>query len=357
MKRQKVYLIVACVLALLSIFVILNKQGIFSKSKNTKNLTSLFAIKDTATITKIFMADMFGDKVLLSKTDKGWIVDNKKSGDEEKIKTLLQTMLSMRVSQPVSKSVQRSVIERLAISSTKVEVYETKPLFKLFTIPFFKKERLIKTYFMGDATQNSLGSYAILEGFSTPCILYKPGFRGYISPIFSPRVIDWYSPIIFETKLTRIQNFSLIDFENSENNFFVEKSGPRTFNLYDAKKNPILNYDTTLLINMLSEFRVKYFEQFLPNIEKSKKDSILNFNLFKTISITDVEEQTRTMKLYHMIEVGDLYIDNKLVEENYLDYNKDRCYATFNDNIDEIYVIQFFHFDRQIQPLSYYLKK
>jgi len=357
MKRQKMYLLVACILALLSIFVILNKQGLFNKSMNPKNLTSLFAIKDTSTITKIFMADMYGEKVLLSKTNKGWVVNNNKSGDEEKIQTLLQTMLSMRVSQPVSKSARGSVIERIAISSTKVDVYETKPLFMLFKIPFFKKERLIKTFFMGDATQNSLGSYAFLEGFSTPCILYKPGFRGYISPIFSPRVIDWYSPIIFETKLTRIQNFSSIDLIDSENSFFVEKAGPRTFNMYDAKKNPILNYDTTLLINMLSEFRVRYYEQFLPDIEKSKKDSILNFNLFKIISVTDVEEQTTTMKLYHMIEIGDLYIDNKLVEENYLDYNKDRCYATFNDNIDEIYVIQFFHFDRQIQPLSYYLKK
>jgi len=355
MKKQKLYLIVACLLAVLSIVAIFYKSGGFRKSNHS--LSNIFAIEDTAAITRIFMADMFQNKVLLSKTEAGWIVDNDKPAATFRIKELLSTLNSLRVAQPVAKAAHNSTIQMLATSSTKVEVYETKPLFTLFGISFFIKERLLKTYFMGDATQNNLGSFAILDGLSEPYIIYIPGFRGYVSAQFSPNPLEWYSHLIFNTKLTRIQNASFIDLENHENSFSVEKSGARMFTLFDAHKNVIQDYDTTRLINMLSEFRERNYEQFHSKISQSLKDSIIQFNLFKTISVTDVDGKTTTMKLYHQIETGALYEKGDLVSEVYQEFNRDRCYATINDNLDEIYTVQFFHFDRQFQPLSYYLKK
>jgi len=357
MKRQKIYLIIACLLAVLSVLAIVYKQGGFRRSLNTQKLSAVFAIKDTGTITRVFLADMYGRKTLLSKEATGWMVNNSKPASEMKVKEMIATLTSIRVAQPIAKAGHRNIIERMAVTSTKVEVYETKPLFTLFGYPFFTKERLIKTYFFGDATQNSLGSYALVEGMAEPYIIYKPGFRGYVTPEFSPNPFDWYSHLIFNTKLTRIQKASFVDIENPENSFFVEKAGPRTFNLFDVHNNPLMDYDTTRLINMLSEFRSRYYEIFYADMSKSLKDSIIQFNFFKMISITDVEDKTTALKLYYQIDSGSLYENEELIEEEYHQLNKDRCYATFNDNTDEIYSIQFLHFDRQIQPLSYYLKK
>ena len=159
------------------------------------------------------------------------------------------------------------------------------------------------------------------------------------------------------SKLTRIKKASFLDLENPENSFYVEKEGPRAFSLFDVRGNRVLEYDTTLLINMLSEFRQRNYEQFLPKISQSLKDSIIQFNMFKTISVTDVDNMTTTIKLYHLITVGELYEGADLIDEVYHEFNKDRCYATINDNIDEIYTIQFYHFDRQLQPFSYFLKR
>jgi hypothetical protein len=357
MKKQKLYLILACLLAILSIITIVYKSGAFQKSKDAKTLFTIFAIKDTSTITRIFMADMFENKVLLSKTETGWMVNNSRPAAEMKIYDLLATFNSIRVAQPVAKSAQHSTIQMLSTGSTKVEVYAMQPLFKVFGHSFFTKERLIKTYYIGDATQNNLGSFALLEGMKEPYIIYKPGFRGYVAPYFSPKPIDWYCQRIFEIKLTRIQKASFMDIENPENSFSVEKSGPRTFTLYNVYNNVVQNYDTTLLINMLSEFRQRNYEQFLHKISKSSKDSIIQFNLYKTISVTDVDNRTTTLDLYHLINKGELYKDEKLVTIDYYEYNLDRCYATINKNTDELYTIQFFHFDRQLLPLSYFLKK
>lgn len=357
MKRQKVYLILACLLALLSIFAIVYKKGGFNKSLNSKKISMVFAIKDTTTITRVFMADMFGNKVLLTKSPEGWRVDNHKFAATYKIKDLLATLTAIRVAQHIPQAGHQTIIERLAVNSTKVEVYETKPLFTLFKQPFFTKERLLKTYYFGDATPTNLGSYALVEGLSEPYVIYKPGFRGYVAPIFSPDPIEWYSQQVFSTKLTRIQNASFVDLETPENSFYVQKSGPRSFTLFDGNKQVVPDYDTTLLINMLSEFRERNYETFFSKMSPSLKDSIIQFNFFKIISITDIDEQTTTMKLYHQMNTGSLYMGDDLIEEVYHEFDKDRCYATFNDNTDEIFTIQYFHFDRQIQPLSYYLKK
>jgi hypothetical protein len=92
-------------------------------------------------------------------------------------------------------------------------------------------------------------------------------------------------------------------------------------------------------------------------MQKSLKDSILQYNLFKTISVTDIGNKTTSMQLYHLFDEGTLYEDDVLIEEIHREINKDRFYATINDNKDEIYTVQFFQFGRQIQPLSYFLKK
>jgi len=357
MKKQKLYLILACLLAVLSIITIAYKSGAFTKSNNTRNLFAAFAIDDTSTVSRIFMADMFENQVLLSKTEKGWMVNNSIPADQLKVSELLATLTSLRVSQPVAESGHPSIIQMLATSSTKVEIYAIKPLFKLFGFSFFTKERLIKTYFMGDATQNSLGSFALLEGMKEPYIIYTPGFRGYVTPQFSPKPIDWYTHRIFEVKLTRILKASFMDLENPENSFSVEKSGPRTFSLFDIHNNVIQNYDTTLLINMLSEFRQRNYERLIHKISNSLKDSIIQYNLYKTISVTDVDNQTTTLELYHLMVEESSLEDNKLMGELYNQISPDRSYATINRNLENLYTIQYYHFGRQLQPLSYFLKR
>jgi hypothetical protein len=357
MKKQKIYALLACLLAVFSVFIIINKSGGFNKSRKVKALSTIFAVEDTASVTRIFMADMFQNKVLLSKTEAGWVVDYDKPASAMRVTDLLATLNALRVAQPVAKEAHHSTIQMLATSATKVEIYATKPLFSLFGYPFFSKERLEKVFFLGDATQNNMGSFASLEGMEEPYVVYMPGFRGYVTPQFSPKPTDWYSHLIFDTKLTRIQKASFVDLENSDNSFFVEKSGARTFSLFDVHDNILRDYDTTLLINMLSEFKQRNYEQYLTKIAQSLKDSIIQFNLFKTISVTDVDNKTTTMKLYHQINTGSLYEDGDLVAEIYNEFSKDRCYATMNENTKDIYTIQFFHFDRQLQPLSYYLKR
>ena len=137
MKKQKMYLIVACLLAVLSILAIVYKSGGFKKTN--QSTSTAFAVEDTTTITRVFMADMFQNEVLLSKTEEGWMVNNEKPAAIHKIAELLTTLNALRVAQPVAKAAHNSTIKMLATSATKVEIYAKTPLFTLFGLPLFTK--------------------------------------------------------------------------------------------------------------------------------------------------------------------------------------------------------------------------
>jgi len=119
-----------------------------------------------------------------------------------------------------------------------------------------------------------------------------------------------------------------------------------------------MDYDTSKLIDMLSEFRNKNFESLVTDMSASKKDSILKNNLFKIITLTDVEGKQTQLKLYRMINEDGLYFDEMdMVDKITASYSRDRFYGVVNNNTNNIYKMQFFQFDRQVQPLSYFVDK
>ena len=69
-----------------------------------------------------------------------------------------------------------------------------------------------------------------------------------------------------------------------------------------------------------------------------------------------MDNNSTKISLYYMInelDTANYEYDYDFVEE----FNKDKFYATINDNTDEIVICQYFVFDRIIQPLRYYLKE
>jgi len=246
------------------------------------------------------------------------------------------------------------------VNAVKVEIYQKAPKFKIFGIPFFTKERNVKTYYMGPSTMDNVANYAILEGFDEPCIVHIPGFRGFLTPFYSFRPVDWFSCDLFSTKITRIKSLLVEDFEHPEESFYVEKSGPRFFTLYNFHNELIADYDTVKLLDMLAEYRDKNYEVYVSGMSESAKDSILRNNHFKTITLTDVNGEKTTLDMYRKLEKDPYYLDaivGGMARAEDEPYNRDKFYAILNGNTKDLVQCQYFHFDRQLQPLSYFLKQ
>lgn len=354
MTKNRVWLIVAGVLITASLLVVLYKNNVFASDDDMQEISGVFAIKDTNNITKIFVADMQGASVLLKRTPQGWTLNDTLQASAYYVEAVMGKLRNLTVREPVIKTAVSNINKRIAAGGTKVEVYQILPKFKLFGYPFFVKERLAKTYYFGPETQDNLGNYALLEGMDEPYIIYVPGFRGYISAQFSPYSEDWESHCLFSTKITRIETIAFTDLDNRNESFTVKKSGVRFFSLYNSENQIIAQYDTTKLLDMLAEFRSRNFETFVGQMRPTQKDSILQHNLFRIITLTDIDGKKTELRFYRLPEDEGIDPDENSAIITEYQFSRDRCYGVLNGNTSKMYYLQFFHFDRQMQPLSYF---
>lgn len=358
MKNNRIIIIIASVLILLSLFIVLYKNEIIFSNQNKLPNSDIFAIQDSSKVTKIFIADMHGNHVLLTKKEGVWMLQDSIPALQYNVTSVLGTLLNLTIRQSVPENALGNVNKALAVGATKVEIYEIAPKFSIFGVDFFNQERKTKTYYFGSATQDNVASYAYLEGMKEPYIIYRPGFRGFITPQFSQFEADWRSHTLFDTKFTRIETVEFIDYINPEETFSVIKSGPRSFAMYNYQQEKMNAYDTTKLFDMLTEFREKNYQSFIENISKAEKDSIIQHNLFKTIKLKDTDGKITILNLYKMVEeVQIIDEDRDLVAQVQEEISRDKCYGMLTSKPDEFYIIQYFHFDRQLQPFSYFLKR
>ena len=356
MKKNRLYIIIAAVLVVASTLVLLDKKGVFLSPEERSLVGSIFAIKDTNTVTKIFMADMRGNKVLLSRNSGIWMVNDSIPALKANVDDLLSTLKNLFIKQTVAKTAQSAINKMLGTKAIKVDVYQIAPKFKVFGIPFFTKERITKTYYMGEAIMDNMGNYALIEGMKEPYVVTIPGFRGFVTPQFSPYPKDWFSHTLFQTKLTRIAKLESVDVENPHESFMITKEGPRFFSLFDAEGNKVTAYDTTRVIDMLSEFRERNYLA-IADVTPAEKDTIIKNDLFKILTLTDTDGNKFELRFYRLMHLVQEKQDDIPIGDPKMVPHLDVCYGIFNGDLTTLYRLQYHYFDRQLQPLSYFAKK
>src|SRR5690606_27268770 len=100
MKKSSV-IVIATLLALIaiSVYIYRSKASLSTVNKDERN----FAFKDTAAITKIFIADKEGSQATLLRTKQGWVVNNKYNCRNDAILNLLEVIKNVEVKMPVPK--------------------------------------------------------------------------------------------------------------------------------------------------------------------------------------------------------------------------------------------------------------
>jgi hypothetical protein len=345
MKKNKGILIIVIVLAIVAVTLIMqNRKG------TLKYEMGEFAIADTSTVTKIFMADMRGNQVLLSKSAPGkWTLDENLKAGNESINLLLKTMANIAVKAPVPKKSYNSVIKRLATNSIKVEIYQHKYRIDLFnSIRLFPHEKLTKVYYVGNPTPDNLGTFMLLEGSEVPFVVYEPGFRGFISARFTANPTDWRDHTIFKTNPTEIKSIKVEFPEHPDESYLIEKFGSTNLDLISLeKKQKLEEFDTQRVVDLVKLYKDIRFEAVLDKIEPAKIDSIIRSTPLNIITLTDTAGMVNQVKTFRRkTETGDFDLEGNMVA-----YDLDRLYAYIN-NGQELVLIQYFVFDPITPPLS-----
>ncbi len=348
MKNKKLILLVLILAPAVIWFLMQND------SSTLKEGESEFAISDTASVTKIFIADKDVNSVLLERTSGGWVLNGKYQTNPKLIDFLLGTMHRIEVMAPVPKVARDNVIKRMASISIKVEIYQKAYRINIFDkYKFFPYEKLSKVYYVGDATPNNLGTYMLVENAENPYITHIPGFRGFLQPRFSPLPDDWKSHQVFKQSLSDIKSVSLEFIEKPEESFKVDiKSTDGSYKLFDFNNNTVERYDTLRLLNFLTSFNDLRYESRLNNLMSHMRiDSILQSPPVFELSLVDDKNDTIYVKAFTKRALPEEIRDEAYFQ--LIPDDKDRFYALINDGEDFV-LMQYYVFDKVLYPLSYY---
>ncbi len=346
MKKNRNIIIIVLILIVIAGVVIMSKsrKGTFSK----KDMD--FAVKDTASVTKIFMADKKNRTVLLERMPDGeWRLNKKYKVRPSGIKMILETMNKLVPKAPVPLSAHNNIVAQLAAASVKVEIYQKVYRINLFDkIKLFPHEKLTKTYYVGSATADNMGTFMLLEGSDYPFIVHLPGLRGFVGPRYSVFEKDWRDHTVFRTKLSDIKSVIMEIPRDPENSFRVDAIGD-DFRLTKLADSSVVDgYDTLKLLNFMTAFADLRFESLMDEyVEQKKKDSIIHSLPQNIITLIDIKGDTNRIFTFArpnenqaMDFEGNMYVSDV-----------DRLYALVNDKRDFV-MLQYFVFDRVIRPLS-----
>ena len=351
MKNKKLIVLVL-ILAPAAIWFLMQND-----KSTLKEVESNFAIADTASVTKIFIADKDVNSVVLERTSNGWLLGDRYSTNTKVVDLFLGTMHRIKVKSPVPIVARDNVIKRLASVGIKVEIYQQAYRIDLFNkYKFFPYEKLTKVIYVGGSTPNNLGTYMLVEGAEHPYVTYIPGFRGFLSPYFSPKPDDWKSHQIFKHSLSDIASVSLKFNDQPEESFRVDISSlDGSYELLDLNNNDVITrFDTLRLLNFLTSFNDLRYESRLNNLMSHIRiDSILQSPFLFELTLVDDEDDTTYVKAFLKRALPEEIRDEeyfKLIPDD-----KDRFYALINDGEDFV-LLQYFTFDKVLYPLSYYTR-
>ena len=310
MNKNKILYIILLVLAVVTAYFTLNNK----KTTLKKNLSN-FAIQDTASITKIFIADKQNKYVLLEREGNSWIANGKYYCRKDAIKNLLTTIKDIKVKSPVPRAAFETQVKRIASNGKKVEIYTNNP-----DVPY-------KVYYVGGPTGDHQGTYMLLENSATPFIMHLPGFFGFLSTRYFTEERLWRDNSIFRNSYDNIASVKLEYPHDKSKGFIAYNLGNNKFKLTDLNNNEIQNFDSLQVKMFIGGFQHLGYEAPITNMRKEKRDSLVNAtpeNIF-TVKLKNGETQKLILHNIHIPESEqDKY-------EQPLEYDPDRMYGFFND--------------------------
>ena len=346
-KNNRITIIIAAILVVIAGVLIWNNRYL----STLQGESSDFQVWDTASVTKVYLADRKDRESLLERNEHGWTLNGVYTAHPKQVQYLLTTLYKIRVKMPVSVASHDNIIKQMASQSTKVEVYQIVPRINLFDkIKLFYHEKRTKVFYVGDATMDSSGTFMLKEGADKAYIVYIPSFRGFITTRFTANPDDWRDHTIFHENMADIQSVEVDFNEDPEGSFRIDNIGKHQYKLTRLVDNQDLPYDTLKVINLMSSFSDLRFEALFTNtLPQERIDSITNSPFVHYVVVTDKDGNKQDMRTFKKLILNGVTD----VSGEIGDVDRDRMYALVNDGKDFV-LIQNYVFDKVLHDVRYF---
>jgi nuclear transport factor 2 (NTF2) superfamily protein len=216
-------------LILLALLAILGSAAawflVMDKGTNLTGYDFDFAIKDTANIGKIFIANREGNTVTLTRQSTSeWQVNGKYKVRKDAIKNLLETVGRIELKYRLPRNAVSTVVKDVASNGIKVEIYA-------------KNGKKMKSYYVGGVNMDETGTNMMMEDANEPYVMHIPNFVGAVRVRYFIDEIDWRDRMVFtltpediksvsiDYPLQKSQSFKLF---NERNGYKIEPFYPLT---------------------------------------------------------------------------------------------------------------------------------
>jgi hypothetical protein len=342
MNRNLIALVIVLALGGLT-FWLVSKDSTSSVSRELRD----FALTDTASVTKIFLADKTLKKVELTRQENNvWLINGKYNARPDAIQNLLRTMHNLSVRQPIGLKARQNVIKRLMTGSVKCEVYAG--------------DKLIKQYYVGTETPDMMGTYMLLCDVSDPDEIVNSsepfeieikGFNGYLTPYYSTSEIEWRDHNVFSYYAPNIRSIRIDHGNDAANSFVVTQTANGKFGL-QSLTGQALPFDTISVKQFISYFGKINFENFETSLPKAEQDSILRSAPAHRITVTDASNKKNEVVMY--LKKNNGFAPDDSTARTPDPYDADRMFATVNQGKDFVSV-QYYVFGKLLQTPQYFL--
>lgn len=338
-KRNALILILLLLLCTVSVYVYKSKSKLSTVDQDSRN----FRVKDTASITKIFIADKAGDQATIERTAKGWMVNGKYLCRAEAIMNLLEVIRNVEVKMSVPASIKKNVIKFMATNALKVEIYN--------------QDELIKQYYVGHETDDSESSYMLLtdnesgKNYEDPFACFIPGFKGFLQPRYIAKENEWRDRVVLNFIPPQMKQIDINYLQYPDSSISIQLLDAKTFRL-KSKKGTDLPFDELKMRQYLVYFQNISYEALITNRNIKLQDSLIKVKPFANISITTQDFKNYSFDFYRKTFVGDVNPELGVVYK----YDPDRLYLNF-DNRKEWALIQYFVFGKMLINQNYFVNQ
>jgi hypothetical protein len=331
--RRLIFLSIIFFLILILVGVMVYKKRMLSQDPVMQ-----FAISDTASLTRIFLADKNGNQSTLDKVSPGhWTVNGKYDVQPSKMQTLMDAVYRVRVKSPVPKQYREDVIRILA-TSIKVMLY--------------KGDKLEKVYYVGSETPDALGTYMCIENADDPMITEIPGFNGFLTPRFMTKESDWKTNTIVSVAPEKIVEATVSYDRHPEISYRIIRSNgryqvssldPRVSTVYTNEKR---------ISEYLALFANLSMEGYDPHATNVLRDSIVNTAPLATLTIKDDAGNEDIVKVFvKILPPGREVLDPETGQYSNIDPNR---YYAFTNKDPKIMIVQGYNFGRVLQRFDFF---
>ncbi|MGA1544013.1 MAG: DUF4340 domain-containing protein [Saprospiraceae bacterium] len=308
-------------------------------SMNQLSAERNFAVPNIEEVAKVFLADRKGNTTLLLKQKDKWLVNDRYKANPNTIENLLNTIQKIEIKYKPPKAAVNQMLTNLATEGIKVMVYD-------------ERDRLLKSYYVGGATGDELGTFIIMEGYEEPYVGHLPGWTGNIRFRFNLTGEDWRDKTVFEYPLGTIHKLS-IDYPNQpQHSFSLEKRGRDYF----------LNRPTDKLVQKAVLVNQGLVERYLKAFEKMgaeafennnpRKDSIIEQIPFALINLESTIGKSQQVSLFP-IQPAFIQVDAETGEPIPSANNIERYFAFNLPN--DLYLIQHRVFQKILLGYDYFV--